>query len=336
MKKVMILFLAVIVCGCMGCRKPYDEPEYRTVKNNETAFVIPLEGKTSNQGKLKSEDYLRSMQVATKRIRIPHRWNQTGRRVWAGKWIDTVTVLTVNRTPVTREWTADSKSGTSRSNQAIWVESKDSVSFSIGFNCTGYVKESDAAKFLYTYPSTSLASLMDTEVRAMIQSVASLACGEYEMDILRGKKKEVIAAVRDSVIPFFSSRGISITTIGMFGGFTYKNPKIQDSIDKTFVAQQEKVIAAAMFEAQAKKNERIELEAEAIANRERTIAQGEADRITSVAEAASKANSNPVFLKLRQLEVEQERINKWDGAYPKWYMSGSGDSPQILLQQPAQ
>lgn len=334
MKKVIFVVLLIAVCACSGCRKPYDEPEYKTVRNNETAFVIPLEGKTSKQGKLKSADYLKSMQVATKRIRIPHRWNQTGRRAHVGMWIDTVTVLTVNRTPVTREWTADSSTGTSRGNQAIWVESKDSVSFSIGFNCTAFIKESDAAKFLYTYPSTSLAALMDTEIRAMIQAEASLACGNDEMDTLRGKKKDVIDKVRSVVIPFFAERGIEITTVGMFGGFTYKNPKIQDAIDKTFVAQQEKVISEAIFEAQAKKNETIELEAEAIANKERTIAKGEADRITAVAEAASKAQSNPVFLKLRQLEVEEQRISKWDGSYPKWYMAGSGDAPQIMIQQP--
>ena len=179
----------------------------------------------------------------------------------------------------------------------------------------------------------------------MIQSEASSACGNDDMDILRGKKKDVISQVRSVVIPFFAERGISITTIGMFGGFTYKNPKIQDSIDKTFVAQQEKVVAEAVFNAQQKKNETIEKAAIGLKNAAITKAEGEAQAIEIqanaeaaaiklVAEAAEQANSNPVFLKLKQLEVEESRIDKWNGAYPKWYMAGSSDSPQIMIQQP--
>jgi len=217
------------------------------------------------------------------------------------------------------------------------------VSFSIGFNCTAYIKEADSATFLYRYPASSLAGLMDTEIRAMIQSEASGSCGLDDMDILRGKKKDVINQVRKTVIPFFAERGITITTIGMFGGFTYKNPKIQDAIDKTFVSQQEKVVAEAVFDAQQKKNETIEKAAIGLKNAAITKAEGEAEAIEiaakaeaaailAVAEAANKANSNPVFLKLKQLEVEESRISKWDGVYPKWYMAGNGDSPQIMLQ----
>lgn len=334
MKKVFCVLVVISAVALSGCRRPFDEPEYVQARNNQTAFVIPLEGRTSDQGKLESEEYLKNAQVATKRIRIPHRWNQTGRRGWQGEWIDTVVVLAVDRTPVTREWTANKGTGTSKGNQAIWVESRDSVEFSIGFNCTAYIKESDAAKFLYTYPSASLSRLMDTEIRAMIQAEAALACSGDNMDDLRTKKKMVVGSVRETVIPFFEERGVTITTIGMFGGFAYKNPKIQQAIDATFVAQQEKVVASAMFDAQQKKNDTIELEAEAIANKERTIAAGEADRIRSVAQAASEANSNPVFLQLRKLEVEQSRIEKWDGVYPKWYMGGS-EAPNLLLSMDA-
>lgn len=38
--------------------------------------------------------------------------------------------------------------------------------------------------------------------------------------------------------------------VGMVGGMTYENPEIQKAIDKTFIAQQEKVVNLARFEAQ--------------------------------------------------------------------------------------
>ena len=45
--------------------------------------------------------------------------------------------------------------------------------------------------------------------------------------------------------PEEKERGITITTIGQFGGMTYENTKIQDAIDQVFISQQEKERAAA-------------------------------------------------------------------------------------------
>ena len=54
--------------------------------------------------------------------------------------------------------------GTNSRDQAIWIESKDSVGFSVGFNCTAYIKEGDTAHFLYMYRSKSLAQMMDGDL----------------------------------------------------------------------------------------------------------------------------------------------------------------------------
>ncbi len=138
------------------------------------------------------------------------------------------------------------------------------------------------------------------------------------------------------MIPFFAERGITITTMGMFGGFTYQNPKIQEAIDETFVAQQLKVISNAKFQAQEKENERVELEAQATANKARTIAEGEADAIRKMAEATREAQADPLFLQLKMLEVQQDRIEKWDGRYPTYLMQlgGADEGPQMMVQLP--
>ena len=59
----------------------------------------------------------------------------------------------------TSKWSATS--GTAARDEAIWIESKDSVGFSVGFNCTAYIEEDDSARFLYMYRSKSLADMMD-------------------------------------------------------------------------------------------------------------------------------------------------------------------------------
>src|SRR5678815_3906284 len=109
----------------------------------------------------------------------------------------------------------------------------------MGFTCTALIKEEDAAKFLYYYPSGSLGDVMDSEIRARVQKTASEVAAKYRLDDLRGRKQEIIDAVSKDVIAFFATRGITVTTVGMFGGMTYENPAIQKAIDETFVAQQE-------------------------------------------------------------------------------------------------
>ena len=342
----ILLGLTIIPFALGGCVRPYDRPEYAEIDTSETGFLIPLEGDSGVQAKFQSEEYLRALKVAAKRVQITHRWSQEGRLPNSGQWIPLVRLIKVNRSPVTREWTADAASGTASKNQAIWIESADSVGFSMGFTCTSFIPEEHAAKFLYWYPTGSLANVMDTEVRARMQQIAAEVAARYRLDALREKKQEISDAVRKDVIDFFAVRGVVITTVGMFGGMTYENGEIQKSIDNTVIAQQLKVVNQARFEAQQRDNDRVELEANAIAERARRIAAGDADakKIAALAEAQSirevnkalaEARQNPLLYQLRALEVERARVDHWNGQYPAYFVgTAAGQSPNLLLQMP--
>lgn len=347
-KQVALLVLALFAVTASGC-KPFDRPEYVEIDTSETGFLIPLEGDNGQQAKFQSEDYLKQRKVATKRVQILHRWSQEGRLENDGRWIASVRLVKVNRSPVTREWTTEESPQTGgqvrRNDRAIWIESGDSVGFSMGFTCTAFISEDDAAKFLYWYPSGSLASVMDSEVRARIQQSAAEVAAQYPLDILRTKKQEIANAVKKDVTNFFASRGVTITTVGMFGGMTYENPEIQRSIDQTFIAQQLKVVAEAKFEAQKKQNEQIELEANAVAEKARreamgladarkTAADAEAESIRKINQALIQAQQSPVLYQLKALEVEKARIDKWDGRYPTYFMGTSGSAPNLMLHMP--
>lgn len=205
-----------------GCMKPYDKPEFVEVDTSETGFLIPLEGDAKQQEKFQSEGYLKERKVATKRVQITHRWLQEGRMPIDGRWIATVRLVKVNRSPVTRTWTTPQNTAVGsvnvRNDQAIWIESGDSVGFSMGFACTAFIAEEDAARFLYWYPSGSLADVMDHEVRGRIQQVAAEVATKYPLDALRTRKQEIADAVKQDVTNFFAARGVTVTTIGMFGG----------------------------------------------------------------------------------------------------------------------
>jgi regulator of protease activity HflC (stomatin/prohibitin superfamily) len=185
---------------------------------------------------------------------------------------------------------------------------------------------------------------MDQEVRARIQQTVAEIAAKYKLDELRGKKQEIIDAVRKDVTEFFQGRGITITTVGMFGGFTYEAPKIQEAIDAVFVAQQEKNKEAALLEAMTSNKSRMEAQGTAEANKAREAAKGQADAKLLVAEADAKAielvvralkeaQSTPAFLEVKRLEVQRAAIDRWSGALPV-YQLGGGAMPFIELPNP--
>lgn len=334
MKKILVVCMML---GCLilpGCW--YDVPEFQEIGPSESAFLIPLTGNVEEQTKFESEESLKKMLVAAKRVQIPHIRQDTGRMPWNFKWVAAAMLIKVDRQPVTREWTADSRVGTENKDQGVWAESQDSVGFSTGFVISAMIEESDAALFLFRYRNGSLQQVMDTEIRCRVQAVFSDVAAKYDMSDLRNKKTEIISAVRSDVIPFFKARGIAITTIGMTGGFTYENQEIQAGIDKVFIAQREKEITAAQLAAQADKNAKIAKEAEAIANQELQIAKAKAEAQEMMLAVAEKAAKNPVFIQLRELEVKAKMVEKWDGAYPKFmFASNSGkDSGNFLFNLP--
>ena len=102
-------------------------------------------------------------------------------------------------------------------------------------------------------------------------------------------------------------------------------------------------MSLAKFEAQQKENERIELEANGLAERARreaagladakkTAAAGEAQAIREVSRALAEAQQNPLLYQFKVLELEKARVERWDGKYPLYFMGTGTSSPSLLLQ----
>lgn len=209
-------------------------------------------------------------------------------------------LVRVDKSPVTREWTADANSGTSARNEAIWVMTSDQVEFSTGWTCTARIaSRDDAVRFLYNYPNGSLEKVMDSEVRAKLQAEFGLAVTDLPMTELRLKATPHIVKVVNNVTEFFAARGITITNLGITGGFVYKDPTIIATMVKVFNAEQEKSIAMAATAAQTEKNKTIQLEADAKAKANLTIQQADADGIKLIADAKNyeieKAKENQEY-----------------------------------------
>src|SRR5205823_11362387 len=113
----ILVGLTLIPVTFGGCMRAFDRPEYAEIDTSETGFLIPLEGDGGAQAKFQSEEYLRALKVAAKRVQITHRWSQEGRLPNSGRWIGTVRLIKVNRSPITREWTAEATTGTTAKNR---------------------------------------------------------------------------------------------------------------------------------------------------------------------------------------------------------------------------
>ena len=343
--KLSLIGCCIGAMGLAGCNKPYDTPEYQDIAPNETAYLIKVDGDNNSangQTQLQSEDFLKANRVATKQVQITHKWIQTG--YW---YVPDVVLIKVDRSPVTRLWTKDAVTGTSVRNEAVYVESADSVDLSMGWTCTAMINSEDTAKFLFRNPAGSLATVMDTEVLGRIQKVCQNVASRYPQPELPTHKGDLQKEVEQDLTTYYKERGITITNVGLYGGLTYGNPNIQKAIDDSAISAQLKVVAAAKLEAQSKDNERMNLaadgeaesarrKAKGIADAKLTTAEAEAKGIQAINDAIGRANNIAGLVALRQLEVQSAQAEKWNGQMPLWYMGGGSPSsmPNLLLSAP--
>ena len=299
-KKIILLaMLVMLVCALTGCRKPYDKPEFQTIEASQTAFLIPLIGDTSNQGAFESEELLLEAKVATKEIQIPHRWVQTGRQSWNGEWRPSATLIIVERKPVSRSWESGSSSADS-ANKAIFGETSDNIGIYVGMNCTAMIEEKDAAKFLYRYNNTPLETIIDTDIKKMVEDRFNIETAKYTSTDLGAKKGEIMEAVKAYVVAYFKDYGITITVLGLKEGISFENPAIQEAIDAKFASEQELVI-------QQNKNE---------AN----IAKAEAEAQAILIAAQAQAEANKLLAESITDEIlAQMYYEKWNGELPYFY-----------------
>ena len=304
MKKYFRIFmLAVMLVMCVltfaSCRRPYDKPEFKNIEASQTAFLVPLVGDTSDQGAFDSEELLLETKVATKEIQIPHRWVQTGRYNWSGEWRPSATLIVVERKPVSRSWESGESTADS-SNKAIFGETADNIGIYVGMNCTAMIEEKDAAKFLYRYNNTPLETIIDTDIKKMVEDRFNIETALVMSTDLGAKKGEIMEKVKTYVVDYFKDYGITITVLGLKEGISFENPEIQKALDAKFASEQDLVI-------QQNKNEA------AIAK-----AQAEAEAVIIAAEAQAKANDT-LAKSITDAILEQMYYEKWDGKLPTVY-----------------
>ena len=321
MKKMFGAFvLSLCVTGLMlcfgGCLGPPKLEMLQEIEPNETAYLIALEGDTKDeQDMFKSVEFLESKKVAVKRVSLSQRDVKTGRMPWEYKWVPTQLLVKVDRSPVTREWTSSSTSGSTPTDQAIKVESKDSIGFSIGINITASIQEIDASKYLYNYAKKKLADVVDENIRGFVTSILSVEFGSRDLTTCMADKKPISELLQKDTTEQFKEMGITIHYLGIAEGMQFDKPEVQASIDKKFTSEMGIQSAKQEALAQEEKNKLI-------------VSKAKAER--EAAEEFEKAQE--AMVAKTQLIIMQALAENWNGVLPNWLMmTGGSDLGQNLL-----
>ncbi len=306
-KKIFVVSCAIVMAlAFTGCTKK----EVYTIEPHETAFLISLSEGSGNQASFESEAMLAEAKVAAKQVYITYSKKHMAPTDIFGTWVPDNMLVIVNRTPVTREWSEGKESGTSTANQSISAESKESIGFSVGMNCSAQIyTENDAVKFLYSYNNKQLSEIMDTEIRARVEADFVEKCAKYTMNEILEKKAEIMEYVRKDVTEYFAERGITITVLGMKDGIEYDDTAVQSAINKSFVAERN-------------------AEAQEIENQTK-ISKANADAEAKIVEANAEAEANKVISEsLTDRLIQQQMYGKWDGKLPT-YVGGDSSIPVL-------
>lgn len=245
MKKFgFLVAVAFVALAITSCSKPYMTPVYEEVGPNETAFLVSLEGNTAEgQAKMDSLAFYEAAKVQAKRIEIPQRWMKTGKTEADGRWVPTMKLIKVDRSPVTRLWYNE---GTKIGDKpGINVETRGSVGVTFGISLSARLDESDTAKFLYFYSTKPLAEVMDKEIYATATSILGAVVGRMDYEEMVEKKGDIVAALQRGLTEQYAQYGITIYGIGLYGGIIPDNQAIQVALDNLVIAQRAREAAIA-------------------------------------------------------------------------------------------
>lgn len=311
-----LVILAPLAAGCM----PFKGTTPVVIAPNQTAFLLPSQGDTTDQAKFDSIDYLKNNQVAAKVVEISFRQHKIGRMSWDVDFIPNQILVLVDRKPASRQWTYSKDTGTGGANQAIALESRESIGFYHGVVVNAVIEEADAAKFLYYYGgagvagdvkttgiqlSVGLDQVMDTFVRTWVADQLYAEFKALPLEEAQIEAGNIFARVQDRAKANFVKYGITILDLGGIEGLIYDTQAVQDTIDQKF-----QVAAQAT--------------SQAISNR-RNIDQANAQATVTVMQAQAEAQA---------YQVTGEQLAQYPSLVNKMLAEKStGQVPQVLVMQ---
>lgn len=319
MKNKLPLFTGLLASVLLTACRPVKILDVVEIKPNETAWAIPLDTSTeTGQVKFNSIDFLNAKKVAAKRIMVDKVERKIGRMYWDIEWIPAIRVIRVDRSLVTREWTDTADTGSSAAKEGVGVVTRDSVQLRIGLTVTASIDEDDASTYLYYHGEKPLADVLNQNVRSFAVAELTREYSDMNLSSAQTNSTAIYSRLFEDAKAAFKPKGITIQYLGNAEGLTYADPKVQESINKSYTVQQDTKTAEMEQIATKIRNETTIMTAKATAQA--------AQELFSVKEASMLQND----LQIRQTEAKAKlaMAEKWNGMLPANILPS--DSPLLL------
>jgi regulator of protease activity HflC (stomatin/prohibitin superfamily) len=229
-----------------------------------------------------------------------------------------------------------------REQRAVWSQTPDdgsttdeSITFAgvdgqpvnVDIGIAYLIEDSDEAiiKMIRTY-GPSLEVTIDSKVRDYVRdSMNSCASTLRVEDIYGAKKSELMACAEKRVQDEFSPNGLVVTRLTLNSEVRLPE-RIRDAMQQAQAASQDADKVRREVEKTKAEGEKIVEQARAEAEALRLRAESEA-----LANELISKSLTPQVLEMRRLEVEQERISKWNGQLPTTVMGSQ--VPMMVLEK---
>lgn len=234
----------------------YDKTDYTEaffILPNESAFYVPDVGdnKTS-QAKFGSEEYYQNNKIAAKRFVIPH-VKLEGSGLWSNFYVPAGRLFVLNRSPVSLEWVADPKKGSSPVNEAFPCQSKEGLNITVGMAIGVSLSDENASKYLAKFgieplkgdrstPEVTFTSIMQARSLFNVMTtvgrnkVQALVCNELtsrSFDDGNSQALVVMQNVKDAAGKYFESVGITLEYLGWADTMTF-DKDVQEAINHKY------------------------------------------------------------------------------------------------------
>lgn len=208
----------------------------------------------------------------------------------------------------TVKWTASPTEG-SKNDDSITFTTQDSMIVNADISLSYSIDQEKVPQFYVKFRADNINDFTDGYLRNVVRNVFNEVAGKYTVEQVMGDNAPMLKQVGLEVNQIVSPYGVVIDPAGIgFIGAPRPPKLVLDRIT-------EKVAAAQL--ALQKQNE---------------VAQAEADAKKAVASAQGQADANKLLtaslnddlIKWRQLDLEQQAINRWNGVRPQVEGNGGG------------
>lgn len=237
-------------------RAYYDKTDYTEayfILPNESAFYVPDVGDNkSSQAQFGSEQYYKDNKIAAKRFVIPH-VKLEGSGLWSNFYVPAGRLFIVDRAPVSLEWVADPKKGSSPVNEAFPCQSAEGLNITVGMAIGVSVAEENAAKYMSRFgieklkgdrndpnitftsvmPARSLFTVMTTVGRNKVQALVCNELTNRTFDAVNAEALKIMQTVKDQAAAYFASVGITLEYLGWADTMTFDND-VQQAINHKY------------------------------------------------------------------------------------------------------